>query len=147
MCDYIGERIVRRLNGKTVEGTIVNVHNDVYTVDYKGVYGELSFKQVIQFISPYSDCDGYLYAVRDRDWKNKVKIGYTQNTGDDPKKELISRYSTPFGKGQVEVLKIVPVYGNVREAERKMLMRFGLSRGTGEIVYGSPKSIIKHVHA
>lgn len=83
--------------------------------------------------------EGYLYMVKDKDWKNKFKVGFTKQV-DDVKKSLIGRYQTSFGIGNVVVVKVVPIFGDVRRAERVMLSRFRVRRG--EVVCGS-ESFVK----
>jgi len=83
--------------------------------------------------------EGYLYMVKDKDWKNKFKVGFTKQV-DDVKKNLIGRYQTSFGIGNVVVVKVVPIFGDVRRAERVMLSRFRVRKG--EVVSGS-ESFVK----
>lgn len=83
--------------------------------------------------------NGYLYMVKDKGWKDKFKLGCTQNV--DDVKKCITRYcQTWYGMGNVEIVKVVPVFGNVLKANRMMMRRFGTNRG--KVVTGS-ESFVK----
>lgn len=72
--------------------------------------------------------NGYLYIVKDKGWTNKFKLGCTQQV--DDVKKCITRYcQTWYGIGNVEIVKVVPVFGNVLKANRMMMGRFGVRKG------------------
>jgi len=86
--------------------------------------------------------NGYLYCVKDSCWKNKFKIGHTIKTTEDVRKYLMTRYQTPLGKGNVVIVKLVPIFGDVLKAKRNMLSRFGARNGvvvTGDEEYVKSK--------
>ena len=86
--------------------------------------------------------NGYLYCVKDSCWKNKFKVGHTLKTTEDVRKYIMTRYQTPLGKGNVVIVKLVPIFGDVLKAKRTMLSRFGARNGvvvTGDEEYVKSK--------
>lgn len=118
--------------GEEIEGVgiILGETRKSFLVDAKGVEKYVPKDSIQHKRVP----DGYLYAVKDSCWKNKFKIGHTKKT-EEVRKYLMTRYQTSFGKGNVVIVKLVPVFGDVRKAEQKMLKRFAYRKG--EVVSGS----------
>jgi hypothetical protein len=152
---HIGCTIKKDFDGVFYEGIIVNYDDPYFFVEYKdGDSEELDIEEVERYKvddeivskddSPLEGKTGSLYCVSDKDHNGKkFKIGLTRST--DVEKYLTRRYETTWGRGNVVIHCIVPVYNRKLEvAEKNMKLR--MNNILGEVVYGTEYEIIKNVY-
>lgn len=144
--EYIGTPILKYYVKRSFNGIVVNYEKPYFIIEYQdGDKEKMTLDEMLKWCVDNDDYSGALYMVGDKSTRGKYKIGCTRKTF-DIYKYLKSRYGTAFGRGNVNVYKVV-MLKNVDpfHAELEMLNRFGLSRGEGEIVYGSTKEVMNLV--
>lgn len=77
--------------------------------------------------------------MNDSHWKNKFKVGHTHKIT-DVRNYIMSKFQTPFGKGNVVIVKIVPIFGDVMKSKKNMLARFHSRNG---VVVTGDENLIK----